>query len=155
MGSIFQANTSIAIYVNSEKMQNKIKALFSNIEEEYSIEYFLDELEFKNHIENANVNVAFCDIDTKDNKFSDKLIRDLILLKRGTYFIVITSDKHLMNLTTLYRIGTNGLLFKQDHISEYKKELDRAVEHIKCWRIRLEQVLADRSMERELDDLLK
>ncbi len=157
MATIFSSKIAVAVLSNSEKLTNKIKTLFVQKDDQFNVFYFQDVDELKNHVEQNNVNIAFCDIDpfNKDQKFSQKLARELMDFKRGTYLIVLTDDKQLVNITTLYRIGTAGLLFKEDSINEYKKELERAVSHIHCWKSRFEQVLTDKSMEREFDDLFK
>jgi len=156
MSIIFQEKITVAVLATTEDLRNKFKTLFLK-KDDFLVEYFDKDEDLFKHIETNNVNVAFCDVEpfNKDKNLTQTLSRQVISLKRGTYLVALTDNIKLVNLTTLYRIGVNGLLYTNDSISDYKKELERAVNHINSWRGRFEQVLTDKSMERELDELFK
>ena len=156
MSSIFGEKLVVAVYVTEADPLAKIKNLLKT-EDRCQTSYF-DKLEdFKKFIEDNNVNIAYCDIDcptgaSKNTDMQD-VARELLGYKKGTYLILLTNDPKISKLTTLYRLGVHSMIFKEEGHMAFKSEHNRAVEHLYYWRSRFEQLLVDRSMTKEFDEL--
>ena len=154
MSAIFTAKLSLALFTEEEDLTTKLHTMLKGQDDIEAT--FFDSLEkFQDHIKTENVNMAFCDIDGDKYgpKHSQELMRELIGLKRGTCYIAMSNDIKIINLTTLYRLGVFGHLFKSASHHDFGAELKRACENVSSWKHNFDQVLADKSMERELEDL--
>lgn len=154
MSAIFTAKTTVALYTEEEDLTTKLQTMLKG-RDTLEVTFFTSLDTFQKHIETENVNIAFCDIDGDKYgpKHSQELMRELMGLRRGTSFIAMSNDIKIINLTTLYRLGVFGHLFKSSSHHDFAAELVRSCAHVDSWKHNFDQILADKSMERELEGL--
>ena len=157
MSMIFGEKISVAIFCPREDIETKVKVLFKG-KDEFAVDYFSDEQQFKENFFKNNYNICFLGAGGvgEDKDLSQKqleLPRELRAHKSGTYIILLTDSTVLTKLMTIFRIGINGMVAFSGKQGDYKRELDRAVDHLHTWKNLFEQMLVDKAAEKEFEEL--